>query len=210
VRPAQQQCLRARSSAGMGSAEPRRERGRQHLAASCGCARAGHRRAPAGRWDFRRGLKRSPKSPDFKHRHKFYSLWCNERGGLAPWVRERLAALDAAPAGSPKARTRPALAPGTGSDLPGRRWPSHAQAGYAKSCLGLAGRLFAGPASKAPSHADGAGGALCLRIQCLEQPGMVRSWVRGSMQQCAPQRSSCCGAACSRAPNYSQQDVHDA
>jgi len=140
VRPARQ-CMIARSGAGMGSAgtssaERSRERGRQRLTASCGCARAGHRRAPAGRWDFRRGLKRSPKSPDFKHRHKFYSLWCNDRGGLAPWVSERLAALDAAPAGSPKVRRRPALAPGTCSALPGRRRPSRAPARHAKRCPG--------------------------------------------------------------------------
>ncbi len=64
------------------------------------------------------------------------------------------------------------------------------------------GRLFAGPASEALPHAGKAGGALCLRYKWLSSPcsqcGQIR--VLGAVQQCARRRSSCCGAACSRAP----------
>lgn len=55
------------------------------------------------RWDFRGGNRKpKPTSPDFRHRFKYYALWCNSRGALASLHQERLRTLDAAPSGTPK------------------------------------------------------------------------------------------------------------
>ncbi|KAK9827260.1 hypothetical protein WJX81_004258 [Elliptochloris bilobata] len=56
-------------------------------------------------WDYRHGQKRTPRSPDFRHRTKYHVLWADSRkleSGAHEAYAERLRALDAAPDGAPK------------------------------------------------------------------------------------------------------------